>query len=134
MRLAMPLFPGYVFVRIPLLGRMRVLEIPGVVQLVQFKGRPAPLPDDTIEALRRRLHHGLKVQPHLFLGSGHRVRVVRGPLEGMEGFLVRWKGVSRMVVSLDLIQRSICVEVDSDAVEPLKASKLGKAKVESCKS
>jgi transcription antitermination factor NusG len=139
-RLALPLFPGYVFVRIPLAERLRVLDVSSVVRLVQFKGRPAPLPDDTMERLRKNLQGPLKAQPHPFLKSGHRVRVVRGSLEGMEGFLVRRKGLSRMVVSLDLIQRSICVEVDADVVEPLKAVRLlrivGKSlriKVESCK-
>jgi transcription antitermination factor NusG len=118
-RLGLPLFPGYVFVRIRLCDRLRVLEVPGVVRLVQFNGEPAPLPDDIVETLRNSLNGPFKAEPHPFLRVGRRVRVASGPLSGVEGILLRRKNVTRLVVSLELIQRSICIEVDSDVVEPL---------------
>lgn len=133
-RLFLPLFPGYVFVRIALRERLRVLEVPGVVRLVQFKGEPAPLPDDAIEKLRSGLAGSRRAEPHPFLSAGRRVRIVSGPLDGLEGILLRRKGVPRLVVSLELIQRSISVEVDSDAVEPLHGAKPSRSKVESCRS
>jgi transcription antitermination factor NusG len=117
-RLSLPLFPGYVFVRIPLCERLRVLTVPGVTRLVGFGGRPVPLPNDEIETLRRGLSL-LRPVPHPFLSAGDRVLIKEGPLAGMEGVLLRRKGLFRVVLSLDLIKSSICVDVDADAVQPL---------------
>src|SRR5712692_2752675 len=116
-RLSLPLFPGYVFVRIPLCERLRVLGVPSVVRLVGFNGRPAPLPEEEIESLRNGLST-LRAEPHPFLKAGRRVRIVQGPLQGLEGVLLRRKGRYRLVISLDLIQRSICVDVDADSLQP----------------
>src|SRR5882724_5352096 len=77
--LQMPLFPGYVFVRIALRDRLRVLQIPGVAHLVGFSGTPAALPSDEIEALRASLVEGVKVQPHRYLVAGQRVSLQSGP-------------------------------------------------------
>jgi transcription antitermination factor NusG len=119
LRLQLPLFPGYIFVRITLGERLRVLDVPSVVRLVGFNGKPAPLPDDEMERLRNGLNASLRAEPHSFLAAGRRVRIVRGPLEGFEGILLRRRSVFRVVLSLELIQRSICIEVDSDAVQPV---------------
>lgn len=116
-RLSLPLFPGYVFVRIPLGERLGVLTIPSVVRLVGFKGQPAPLPEEEIESLRNGLS-ALRAEPYPFLKAGRRVRIVQGPLEGLEGVFLRRKGRYRLVISLDLIQRSICVDVDADSLQP----------------
>jgi len=118
-RLDLPLFPGYVFVRLPLRDRLRVLQIPSVVRLVGFGGFPAALPDDQVEVLRAGLVGQLRAQPHPFLAVGRRVRVVRGPLAGAQGILIRAKGVFRVVLSLDLIMRSVAVELDAADLEPL---------------
>jgi transcription antitermination factor NusG len=99
--------------------RLGVLEVPSVVRLVGFNGKPAPLPDHEMERLRSGLTASLRAEPYSFLTAGRRVRIVRGPLEGFEGILLRRRGVFRMVLSLELIQRSICIEVDSDAVQPV---------------
>jgi transcription antitermination factor NusG len=108
-----PLFPGYIFVRIPLQERMRVLLTPGVVRLVGFDNRPAALPDEEIDALRSVLVRGLHSEPHPYLSVGRRVRIVRGALEGLEGVLIRKKGRVRLVLSIDLIRQSAMIEVDS---------------------
>ncbi len=118
MRVRLPLFPGYIFVRIPLEERLRVLEVPSVVNLVGFSGRPTPLPEGEIDALRRGLTHR-PAQPHPYLAVGRRVRIKSGPFEGMEGILKRIKDNLRLVISLDLIMRSIVLDVDSADVEPL---------------
>ena len=115
-QLDMPLFPGYIFVHFPAAARLRVLEVPGVVRLVGFNGQPYPLPDNEIESLRLGLLQGVKIEPHPYLKAGCKVRIVRGPLEGTEGILVRKKNVHRVVLSLDLIARSAAVEVDSTDV------------------
>ena len=118
-QLELPLFPGYVFVRIPLFDRLRVIEIPSVVRLVGFGGGlPTALPNDQVEALRSGLNGQLKALPHPFLSVGRRVRLKSGPLAGLEGILLRRKGGHRVVVSLEMIQRSISVEADLADLEP----------------
>ncbi len=116
-QLELPLFPGYVFVRIALSARLRVLEVPGVVRLVGFNGQPYPLSDGEIESLRKGIMNGSRIEPHPYLSVGARVRIKSGPLAGVEGSLVRKKNTFRVVLSLDLIARSAAVEVDSADVE-----------------
>jgi transcription antitermination factor NusG len=112
-QLDLPLFPGYVFVRLALRDRLRVVQIPSVVRLVGFNGLPAALPDEEMEILRSGLSERLRVEPHLFLTVGRRVRIFGGPFAGLEGILRRKKNNLRVVISLNLIQRSIAVDVDS---------------------
>jgi transcription antitermination factor NusG len=111
-RLELPLFPGYVFVHLALQNRLRVLQTPSIVRLVGFGGQPAPLPDQEIDGLRQGLAREMRFEPYPYLKVGQRVRVTTGPLHGLEGILVRKKNVSRLVVSLDLIMRSVAVEID----------------------
>jgi transcription antitermination factor NusG len=120
-RLQLPLFPGYTFVRIALKDRLRVLEIPSVVRLVGFNGRPAALPEEQIERLKKGLAGG--VRPHPYLAVGRQVRIKGGPLEGQEGILLRKKGNFRVVISIDLIQRSMIVDVDAADIEPVFSSR-----------
>ena len=96
-----------------------MLRLPGVVQLVSFKGKPAALPDGEIEALRGRLIRNVHVEPHPYLKIGRRVRVHSGPIAGLEGILVRRKDKFRVVVSIHTIQRSVAVEVGGSEIEPL---------------
>jgi transcription antitermination factor NusG len=118
-RMELPLFPGYIFVRVPLQERLRVLVIPGVVRLVGFDNRPVALPDGEMEALRTLLTRRLRTEPHPYLTVGRRVRIMRGALEGMEGILIRKKGRVRLVLSIDLIRQSAMIEVDSVDVGPI---------------
>lgn len=111
-RLQLPLFPGYLFVRLALRDRLRVLQVPGVVRLVGFGEHPVALPENEIQTLRGSLDSGLCVQPHPYLTVGRRVRIKGGPLAGMEGILLRRKSSFRVVLSIDLIMRSVAVEVD----------------------
>jgi transcription antitermination factor NusG len=106
-----PLFPGYVFVRFAHQERLRVLQVSGVVHLVTFNGEPAALDDGEIESLRRGMANGLCAEPYPYLKVGRRVRVKYGPLAGTQGFLVRRKDKYRVVLSIDLIMRSIAAEV-----------------------
>src|SRR5882762_1346571 len=94
-RLQMPLFPGYVFVQLALRDRLQVLQVPGVAKLVGFNGTPAALPQCEFEALRASLAGGVRAEPHPYLKVGHRVRVKTGPLQGLQGILLRKKNVSR---------------------------------------
>lgn len=119
MRLQLPLFPGYVFVRMALVDRLRVLQVPSVVRLVGFNGHPAALADGEIEGLKNSFACGVRAEPHPFLTAGRRVRIKAGPLEGREGILIRRKGSLRVVLSIELIQRSIVVDVEVADVEPV---------------
>jgi transcription antitermination factor NusG len=114
--LALVLFPGYVFVQMALQNRLRVLQLPGAVRLVSFNGQPTPMPEEEIENLRTRLSSG-NVEPHPYLAVGRRVRVRSGPLQGLEGIIVRTKDRCRIVLSIHLIMRSVAVEVDDGDVE-----------------
>jgi len=116
-RLKSPIFPGYVFVHIALADRLRVLQTPSVVRFVSFNGQPYPVPRHDVEVLRSGITNALRIQPHPYLTVGSRVRIVRGPLGGAEGILVRKKNTYRVVLSLDLITRSASVEVDSGDIE-----------------
>ena len=111
-KLQLPLFPGYVFVRLPLCERLRLLQIPSVVRLVSFNGLPAALPDEEMEVLRSGLCRDLHAVPHPFLTVGRRVRITGGPFAGLEGILRRQKSHLRVVVSLEMIQRSVAVDID----------------------
>jgi len=112
-----PLFPGYVFARIMRTERVRVLEVPSVVSIVGNGREYLPLPDDEIEALRRGLHLR-RVDPCPYLKVGNRARIRCGPLVGLEGVVLRKDSRLRIVLSVDLIMRSIAVHVDADELEP----------------
>jgi transcription antitermination factor NusG len=117
--LDMALFPGYVFVNLSSSDRSGVLRAPGVLRFVSFQGQPAAVPDSEIRALESSLSAGLRPQPHPYLRQGARVRVKRGPLVGAEGIMIRRKERFRLVLSIDLIMRSVMFEVDEADVEPL---------------
>jgi transcription antitermination factor NusG len=120
-QLEFPLFRGYVFVRLALCDRLRVVQIPSVVRLVGFGGLPTALPDTEMEIMRSGLSQSLHAEPHPFLTAGRRVRITSGPFAGLEGVLKRRKNNLRVVVSLDLIQRSVAVDVEAADVVPLSA-------------
>jgi transcription antitermination factor NusG len=117
-RLQMPLFPGYVFVKLALRDRLQLLQIPGVVQLVSFNGHPASLPQEDIQAIRNCLDRGHEVEPHPYLKVGRRVRVMSGPLQGLDGIILRRKNKTRFVLSFELIMRSVAVEIDENELMP----------------
>jgi transcription antitermination factor NusG len=116
-RLQLPLFPGYLFVRFALRDRLNILQVPSVVRLVGFNGRPTPVEDHQIETLQETLTPQLKVRPHPYLAVGKKVRIIRGPLQGTDGVLVRRKSVWRVVLSINLIVRAASVEVEADDIE-----------------
>ena len=118
----LPLFPGYVFVRIPLAERVRVLSAPGVAYLVGARGEPIPLADDEVEPLRDCLSQKLPAEPIAYLSAGSRVRVVAGPLRGLEGVIVRRDGGTRFVVSIDLIMRAIAINIEGFDLELVESN------------
>ena len=120
-QLSLPLFPSYVFLWSCLDRRLDVLTTPGVHDFVGWGGRPAPIPQTEIEAVRRTVETALRVEPHPFLRCGDRVRVRHGSLAGIEGILVRKKGLFRLVLSVEMLAKSVAVEMDVSAVERVPA-------------
>lgn len=117
-RLELPLFPCYVFVQIALRHKLDLLQLPGVVDLVSFQGKPSPVLKNEIETLRS-LDSAAMAHPYPYLQVGRKVRIRRGALQGLEGILVRRRGVSRVVLSVSLIQRSVAIEVEDADIEPI---------------
>jgi transcription antitermination factor NusG len=113
------LFPSYIFVHMALTDRLRVLQLPSVVYLVSFNGRPVPLPESEITALRGAATGNVCLEPHPYLKIGRRVRVCSGPMAGLDGVLLREKERLRVVLSIDLIMRSVAVEVDRADIAPI---------------
>jgi transcription antitermination factor NusG len=116
-RLMRPLFPGYIFVHVALHNRLRVLQVPGVACLVGFAGKPVAVPEEEFARIRGFLQKGRRAEPHPYLAVGRRVRVRNGPLEGLEGIVARRKNGNRLVVSLELIQRAMAVDLDGADLE-----------------
>ena len=121
-QLELPLFPGYLFVQIHARDRLRVLQIPGVVRLVTFNGKLARIDSSELELLRSGVERGGTLQPHPYLAVGRKVRILRGPLAGIEGILERMKRKYRVVISIDLIMRSVATEINVADLECLPRS------------
>jgi transcription antitermination factor NusG len=119
-----PLFSGYLFVKIPREERVRVLELPGVHSMVGTGREPIPLPSTEIETLRQGIDL-LKVEPCAFLNVGEKARIIRGPLEGLTGIISRKKNGVRLILSLDVIMKSVSVEVNAVDLEPLYSAEEG---------
>jgi transcription antitermination factor NusG len=114
-----PLFPGYLFVRIDIQHQLPVLQTSGVARFIGFGPRPAVVSNEEIAALEAAVTNGITVSPHPYLVVGSRVRIIRGPLAGLTGILTRDNQVSRVVLSVDLISRSISVQLDAGDVESI---------------
>jgi transcription antitermination factor NusG len=122
MHLSLPLFPCYLFLRGMKERRLEVVTTPGIVSVLSINGEVATIAESEIESVRRVVEWGNRVEPHPFLRCGDRVRVISGPLQGLEGILVRKKNLCRLVLSVEILERSAAVEVDVSAVERVGGS------------
>lgn len=116
--LQLPLFSSYIFARIGCGGRAPVLRVPGVLSIVGCGPRPLPVPDSYIHWLREGLRQG-KIEPYPYLAVGTRVRIRSGVMAGMEGVLLRRKNNFRVVLTLEMIMKSVTVEVEMEDIEPV---------------
>src|SRR5229473_2231207 len=107
-----PLFPGYLFCRMNPNDRLPVLITPGVVQIVGTGKTPIPVEEQEIAAIQRVGSSGLSTMPWPHLQVGQMARIEEGPLQGMSGIVVRIKSGLKLVLSVQLLQRSIAVEID----------------------
>jgi transcription antitermination factor NusG len=115
----LPLFPCYLFAKASIYDRLRLLRIPGVLGFAASTSHPTAIAESDM-ALLRSATEQLRAEPHPYLVAGDRVRIVAGPLAGMEGVLTRKKHEYRVVLSIEAIMRSIVVEVSEFEIEPYK--------------
>jgi transcription antitermination factor NusG len=119
--LEQPLFPGYLFCRFDFSNRLPILITPGVKLIVGYGKVPAPVGDAEIESLRRAVASGAQAMPWPYLSIGQRVRVREGSLSGVEGILLQIKNSWRIVLSVELLRRSVAVELDRVAIAPVES-------------
>jgi len=115
----LPLFPGYVFCRFNLLDRLPILTIPGVNAVVSIGKKLIPIEESELDAVRTVLNSGNFYEPWPFLQVGQRVSVEYGPLAGTEGFVLMVKNTYRFVISVNMLQRSVAVEIDRECLKPV---------------
>jgi transcription termination/antitermination protein NusG len=120
-KILLPLFPGYLFVRVVMdaYAHLEILKTKSVVRVLSSNGQPSPIPDGQVYAIQILMKNGIAVTPYPYLKEGMRVRVAHGPLTGVEGLLVKAKpNKNRLVISIDLLQESVSVEMDELDAEP----------------
>lgn len=117
----LPLFSCYVFVRVAPTNeeRLRVCHTHGVFQVLGTRGEPIPIPDEQIDAVRTLVGQKIPWSFHPFLKVGQRVRIRGGAMDGVEGILLARNGDRTLVVSVDVIQRSLAVRIEGYDLEPL---------------
>jgi transcription antitermination factor NusG len=113
-KIAWPLFPGYCFARFDPGNTLPVLKCSGVVSIISFEGRPAPIPEYELESIRLLVGSNMQFDPCPLITEGMLVEVVHGPLQGVVGRLVRKDAQrARLILSVDLIGQAVSVEVDA---------------------
>jgi transcription antitermination factor NusG len=116
--LQLPLFTGYLFCRFDLSERNAILTTPGVCLIVGQGRMPLPVDLDEIQNIRAAVSSGQTIQPWRGIEIGDNIRIEIGPLRGIEGKLLRFKGSSHLILGVQLLQRSIAVELDESWVVP----------------
>jgi transcription antitermination factor NusG len=114
-----PLFPGYVFTRIHLKERIKVVSHPSVLRLLSFNGIPVPIPDFEIDTIRRCVTSGCRLESHAFVETGMRARVREGLFSGVEGIVIRKNNKFGLVVSISAIRQAVVLEVDPECLQPV---------------
>jgi transcription antitermination factor NusG len=125
--LSLPLFPCYVFIRGEVGRCLQVVNTPGVHMILNQGEHFAVIPENEIQAIRRTVEGPFRMEPHPFLRCGERVRVTCGSLQGVEGILVRKKNQFRLVLSVDMLAKSVAVEIDAADVESVSEPAGGRA-------
>ena len=118
--LELPLFPGYLFCQIDLKSRLPVLTAPGVNYIVGVGRAPEPVPEQEIASIRTIVSSGLYYEPFPYLNAGQLVRVEQGALVGLVGRVVEVKNTSRLIISINLLMRSVSAEIDRSWVHPVE--------------
>lgn len=120
----LPLLPGYVFCRMLEASSGFVLATPGTVRIVSFGGKAYPVSETEIVSLQQIVRSGVGAIPFVpFLRIGQRVEVKSGPLMGVSGIVLQIKNHRRLILSVDLVMKSIAVDVDAYEVAYLPSRK-----------
>ena len=117
-QIELPLFPGYVFCRFNPVHRMPILTIPGVNAIVGIGKSLMPVEESELASIRTLLASNLYCEPWPFLQMGQTVLVERGPLAGIQGIVMLVKNSYRLIISVNLLQRSVAVEIDRCRLKP----------------
>jgi transcription antitermination factor NusG len=115
-----PLFPGYLFCQFDLKSRVPILSVPGVNYIVGIGKAPEPIAEQEIESLRKVVGSGLYYERHPYLATGQLVRVEQGSLAGAVGRVILQKNAARLIVSIDILMRSVSTEIDRSRVKPIE--------------
>jgi transcription antitermination factor NusG len=121
----LPLFPGYIFCKFDPQNRLPILLTPGVNGVVGIGRNLRPIDESELSAVRAVLKSGSFCEPVPFIQIGQRVSVEYGPLAGIEGFVTMFKNSHRLVISVDLLQRSVAVEIDRECLRPAMPGQIG---------
>ena len=118
--LELPLFPGYLFCKFDLNSRLPILTTPGVNFIVGTGRLPEAIHEQEIESIRTIVKSGLHYEPCAYLTIGQRVRIEHGALAGLAGIVTELKNGFRLVMSVNLLMRSVSAEIDRSWVEPVE--------------
>src|SRR4051812_49011713 len=121
--LELPLFPSYIFCRFDPRTRLPIMTTPNVMRIVGTGKMPLPIDASEIEAVQQIVRHGYKAEPHPFLTVGSRVLIEKGPLAGIEGIVKGHKN-RRLVLSIGMVQQSICIDLDDSALLVVQSAPL----------
>jgi len=116
-KVLLPLFPGYLFINSTLEDRLTILNTPGIVRILGVTGSPIPIPDEQVEAVKKLIESRLPYDPYPYYNEGKMVMVVNGPLQGVVGRILQKRTSNKLILSVDLIKRSVSVEVQAEDVE-----------------
>lgn len=123
MKILVPMIPGYVFVRTHLEPEEyhQIIRTPGIVRMVSFKGKPVPANEEEIASLMILDGTDRTVHNRAYMQKGDRVMIMEGPLKGLVGFYLHHKGqTDNVVVSVELLHRSLAVEIEDWALERVR--------------
>jgi transcriptional antiterminator NusG len=117
-----PIFPGYLFVNTELSGdnRLKVIKTKGVVRILGNKGIPTAIPKHQILAIQKVIDSRKAISTYPYLKRGQIVRVIGGPLDGLEGIFISEKGKAKLIISVDILHRSVSVEIERADIEPIE--------------
>ena len=120
-KVSYPIFPGYLFINTDLNGdsRLKVIKTKGVVRILGNKGIPTAIPACQIDAIKKAIDNKKTITTYPYLKKGQIVRVIHGPLNGVEGIFLSEKGKEKLIVAVDILQRSVSIEIEEADVEPV---------------
>jgi transcription antitermination factor NusG len=128
-----PLFPGYLFLRVTPRACGLIVTTPGVIRIVEFGGKPAPIDPDEIRSVQLIVNSGIPVYPWQGLELGDKVFIEQGPLQGAVGIVTSFRAKQRLIVSITMMMRTVAAEVDHDWVAALTPLRLRKPALADCK-